>query len=94
MLKRSRFSDEPLLCNAKNGIEIDIALAVCGFEEQEVERSSRSKYMLGCTLVTASAEDLVVLKAISDRDCANSKRMPVRWNGWNLFDLKLNNLNN
>jgi hypothetical protein len=56
-----------LLCNASNGVEIDIALAASGFDEQVVARSTPFKFLKGCTLVTASAEDLVVLKAIADR---------------------------
>jgi hypothetical protein len=57
-----------LLCRASNGVPLDIALAGFPFEERVLDRSSRFKFTSKIVLTTASAEDLIVLKAIADRD--------------------------
>jgi hypothetical protein len=57
-----------LLCQASNGVPLDIALAAFPFEEQVIARASRFRFAPGVQLVTASAADLVVLKAIAGRD--------------------------
>jgi hypothetical protein len=57
-----------LLCQASNGVAVDVSLAALPFEEQIIARASRFRYAPKVTLVTASAEDLVVLKAFADRD--------------------------
>ena len=57
-----------LLVNAANGIPIDIALAAFPFEEQVIRRASGFQFSPDTVLQTASAEDLVVLKAFSGRD--------------------------
>jgi hypothetical protein len=57
-----------LLCKASNGVPLDVSLAGFPFEEQVVARASNFKFAPRVSLVTASAEDLIVLKAIADRD--------------------------
>lgn len=56
-----------LLCNASNGVEVDVSIAASGYEESVVERASDYKFAPRRSLTTASAEDTVVLKAIADR---------------------------
>jgi hypothetical protein len=57
-----------VLCRAANGVALDIALAGLPFEEQVITRASAFKFAPRVLLVTASAEDLIVLKAFADRD--------------------------
>ena len=56
-----------LLVNASNGAPLDVALAGIPFEERMLKRASPYTYGRGLSLRTASAEDLVVLKAFADR---------------------------
>ena len=56
-----------LLLEAVSGVGIDVALGGLRFEELAVERASPYTYPPGVTLRTCSAEDLVVMKAFSDR---------------------------
>jgi hypothetical protein len=56
------------LCCATNGVALDIALAGLPFEEQVIRRATAFKFAPRVSLVTASAEDLVILKAFADRD--------------------------
>lgn len=56
-----------VLCKASNGIPVDIALAAVPYEEQMIARASRFTFAPGISLVTASAEDLIALKAFADR---------------------------
>jgi hypothetical protein len=56
-----------LLLKASNGIGIDIALAGFPFEERVIDRASNFEYSPTAPLMTASADDLVVLKAFADR---------------------------
>lgn len=55
------------LAVAPNGVELDIAFAGFDFEEQIIERASLFEFQPGCRLLTASAEDLVVMKAFAGR---------------------------
>lgn len=57
-----------VLCQATNGVPLNIALAVFPFEKRVIDRATPYDYAPGTRLVTASAEDLVVLKAIAGRD--------------------------
>lgn len=57
-----------LLVRASNGVPIDVGLGGIPFEESMVERSSSHQFADGVSLVTCSAEDLVVLKAFAERD--------------------------
>jgi hypothetical protein len=57
-----------VLCTASNGVAVDIALACLPFEKRVMARASRFTYARRCVLATCSAEDLIVMKAIADRD--------------------------
>jgi hypothetical protein len=57
-----------VLCQASNGIALDVSLAWFPFEEQVIARASKYTFAPRVGLVTASAEDLIVLKAVADRD--------------------------
>jgi hypothetical protein len=56
-----------LLLRSPEGIPIDVALGGIAFEEQVVSRATRYEFLPGVSLLTCSAEDLIVLKAIADR---------------------------
>ncbi len=56
-----------LLLQHPNGTPIDVSLAALPFEERVVNRSTAYTFAPGATVVTCSAEDLVVLKAFADR---------------------------
>lgn len=56
-----------LLLRASNGVPLDVAFAGIPFEERTIERASAFDFASGCSLNTASAEDLVVLKAFAGR---------------------------
>lgn len=57
-----------VLVTATNGVPLDITLAAYSYEEQVVSRASHFEFAPGISLVTASAEDLIVLKAFAGRD--------------------------
>ena len=57
-----------LLVNASNGTPIDICLAGIPFEERLIERASPFTFAPEVSLITCSAEDLVVLKAFAGRE--------------------------
>jgi hypothetical protein len=56
-----------LLLRSPEGIPIDVALGGIAFEEQVVSRATRYEFLPAVSLLTCSAEDLIVLKAIADR---------------------------
>jgi hypothetical protein len=56
-----------LLLQASNGIGLDIALAGLPFEKRLVERATDYDFGDGISLRTASANDMVVLKAFAGR---------------------------
>ncbi len=56
-----------LLLQSQEGIPIDVALGGIDFEEQVVSRATRYEFLPGVSLLTCSAEDLVILKAFADR---------------------------
>ena len=56
-----------VLVQAPSGVGIDIALGGLPFEEAAVERSTLYEFAPGITLRTASAEDLIVMKAFASR---------------------------
>jgi len=57
-----------VLCQAANGVALDIVLAGFPFEEQVIARASSFAFAKDVVLTTASAEDLIVLKAFAGRD--------------------------
>jgi hypothetical protein len=56
-----------LLLQSRDGIAIDVALGGIAFEEKVVARATRYEFLPGVSLLTCSAEDLMVLKAFADR---------------------------
>jgi hypothetical protein len=56
-----------LLLKSASGIGIDIALGGLPFEELLVSRATQFKYLSTVSLLTCSAEDLIILKAFADR---------------------------
>lgn len=57
-----------LLLRASNNVSIDVSLAGLPFEKNMVEQASWFDYSTECSLLTCSAEDLIVLKAFADRE--------------------------
>jgi len=57
-----------LLFRATNGIPVDLALGAFPFEEQVVSRATPFEFAPGVSLITCSAEDLVVLKSFAARE--------------------------
>ncbi len=57
-----------VLISASNGIPVDLALGAVPFEEEAVRRATPFEFAPGVSLITCSAEDLIVLKAFADRD--------------------------
>lgn len=56
-----------LLVKTASGVGIDIALGGLPFEESVVERATPYEFVTGISVRTASAEDLLVLKAFAAR---------------------------
>lgn len=56
-----------LLLAASNDVSVDVSLAGLPFEQEMIERASSFFYDAECSLITCSAEDLIVLKAFADR---------------------------
>lgn len=56
-----------LLLSASNGVAVDVSLAGLPFEEQMIRRATDFAYTPEYSLITCSAEDLIVLKAFADR---------------------------
>lgn len=57
-----------LLLLGSEGVPLDVSLGAMPFEERTVERASSFDFGAGATLVTCSAEDLVVHKVFAGRD--------------------------
>lgn len=57
-----------VLCQASNGIDIDIALGGLPYEHHVIERASAYTFAPRMKWITASAEDMVILKAFAGRD--------------------------
>jgi len=56
-----------LLVKTRQNIDVDISLGALPFEESVVERASPFRFRPRVTLLTCSAEDLIVLKAFANR---------------------------
>jgi hypothetical protein len=56
-----------LLLGARNGVPLDVSLGAMPFEERAVERASDFPVGEGKSLLTCSAEDLIVFKAFAGR---------------------------
>jgi hypothetical protein len=72
-----------LLLQSRDGIPIDVALGGIAFEEQVVARATRYEFLPDLSLLTCSAEDLIVLKAFADRprDWADVETIVARQSG-------------
>lgn len=57
-----------VLARTAEGVSLDIALAGFPYEEKVIKRASEYSFAEGVCLTTASAEDLVALKAFAGRD--------------------------
>jgi hypothetical protein len=57
-----------VLIAATNGVPIDVSLGGLPFEEEMIERASPFEYLPGVAIMTASAEDMIILKAFAGRD--------------------------
>ena len=56
-----------LLLSASNGVSVDISLSGLLFEKQMIKRATFFPFSPECSLITCSAEDLIVLKTFADR---------------------------
>lgn len=72
-----------LLLQSPEGIPIDVALGGIAFEEKLVSRATRYEFLPDLSLLTCSAEDLIVLKVFADRprDWADAESVAVRQQG-------------
>jgi hypothetical protein len=72
-----------LLAKTKGGIPIDVAFGALPFEERSVARSSAWRIDCDQSLITCSAEDLVIHKAFAgrDRDWSDVERILTRQMG-------------
>jgi len=57
-----------LLLSSRNGVPLDVSLGAMPFEQRAVERATPFEIGEGHTVLTCSAEDLVVFKAFAGRD--------------------------
>jgi hypothetical protein len=57
-----------LFIRASNGIRLDVALAAIDFEQRSISRATLWQPVDGVSLMTCSAEDLIVHKAYANRD--------------------------
>jgi len=64
---RFAMENRVLLIRGSNGVDIDVALAGLPFEEQMMQRSSAFQFAPEVSLITCSAEDLVILKVFAGR---------------------------
>ncbi|MBL0699439.1 MAG: hypothetical protein JJV92_00970 [Desulfosarcina sp.] len=65
--KEFAITNRVLLLTASNNVPLDLTLSGLPFEEQMIDRSTPFFYAPDCSLLTCSAEDLIVLKAFADR---------------------------
>lgn len=56
-----------LLLRASNRVPLDVTFAALPLEERIIRRASSFDFASECSIVTASAEDLIVMKAFADR---------------------------
>lgn len=72
-----------LLVRTGGGVDVDVALGAFPFEERSVARASAWSWADGGSLLTCSAEDLLVHKAFAgrDRDWADVEGILIRQHG-------------
>ena len=57
-----------LLIRTEGGVDVDVAFGALPFEERSIQRASRWVWTTDTSLITCSAEDLVVHKVFAGRD--------------------------
>jgi len=72
-----------LLIQSARGVDLDVALGAFPFEERSIQRSSNWTWSEGESLITCSAEDLIVHKAFAGRDLdwGDVERILIRQRG-------------
>jgi hypothetical protein len=65
--KEFALKNRVLLLYASNDVPVDISLSGMPFEIEMIEHSTLFEFHNKCSLITCSAEDLVILKAFADR---------------------------
>lgn len=91
---RFALENRVLLVQAASGVGIDIALGGMPFEESAVARATPYEFAPGILLVTASAEDLIVMKSFASRpkDWVDVEGVLIRQAGhldWTYIDSQL-----
>jgi len=91
------FDFRVVLVEAANGVALDIILAALDFEDRAIDRASKFKYAEGVDLLTASAEDLLVMKAFAGRpqDVIDLQGIAIRQGkalDWSLIESELREL--
>ena len=86
-----------VLISAANGTPIDISLAALPTEERLLERSTPFEFAPGVLLPTASAEDLIVMKAVAgrgvdERDIAGIITRQGEALDWSIIEVELTTL--
>jgi len=66
--KAFALSHRVLLAKTEIGIQVDIVFAGIPLEMQIIDRATPFRFMKDVSLVTCSAEDLIVMKSFADRD--------------------------
>jgi hypothetical protein len=85
------------LLTAANGVPIDISFGAIPFEIDVIRRATPFEFERGYELITASAEDLIVMKSLAGRpqDWTDVEGMIVRQSevlDWELIDMALESL--
>lgn len=57
----------PIESRASNGVDLDLSLAAFDFEREALDRATLYEFEPGVALLTCSAEDLIVYKAVAAR---------------------------
>ena len=72
-----------LLARTTGGVDVDIAFGAFPFEERSIQRASAWSWAADQSLITCSAEDLVVHKAFAGRDLdwSDVERILIRQHG-------------
>ena len=65
--KKFALNNRVLLLAASNGVAVDVSLGGLPFEEQMAKRASPYEFAHDCSLITCSAEDLIIIKAFAER---------------------------
>ena len=66
--KQFALNNRVLLARTISGVPLDIALAAFPYEEKVIARASEFAYAKDVSITTASAEDMVVMKAFAGRE--------------------------